>query len=77
MIKLSDNHLDPNGYWNQPIAKMIFKPTVDDDGWKHPDKFQLTMGYNQAIPYHHEVIKHLLDRIEQLERTVAELKSGK
>jgi hypothetical protein len=46
---------------------------VDDDGWTHPDKFQLTMGYNQAIPYHHEVIKHLLDRIEQLEATVAKL----
>lgn len=47
--------------------------TVDDDGWTHPDKFQLTMGYNQVIPYHHEVIKHLLDRIEQLEATVAKL----
>jgi hypothetical protein len=46
---------------------------VDADGWTHPDKFQLTMGYNQAIPYHHEVIKHLLERIEQLEATVAKL----
>jgi hypothetical protein len=50
---------------------------VDDDGWTHPDKFQLTMGYNQAIPYHHEVIKHLLNRIEQLEATVAKLTADK
>ena len=47
---------------------------VDSDGWVHPDKMQLTMGYNQAIPYHHEVIKNLLNRIEELEATVAELK---
>ena len=50
--------------------------TVDDDGWTHPDKFQLTMGYNQAIPYHHEVIKNLLARIETLEATVAALTKG-
>jgi hypothetical protein len=50
---------------------------VDDDGWTHPDKFQLTMGYNQVIPYHHEVIKYLLDRIEQLEATVAKLTADK
>jgi hypothetical protein len=47
---------------------------TDEDGWVHPDKTQLTMGYNQAIPYHHEVIKNLLNRIEELEATVAELK---
>jgi len=33
----------------------------------------LTLNYMEAIPYHHEVIKHLLDRIEQLEATVAKL----
>jgi hypothetical protein len=32
------------------------------------------IGYNQVIPYHHEVIKNLLKRIEELEATVAELK---
>jgi hypothetical protein len=48
---------------------------VDDDGWTHPDKVQLTMGYNQAIPYHHEAIKYLLDQIESLKSEIAELKS--
>jgi hypothetical protein len=56
-----------------PIPNDRVEGTVDDDGWTHPDKVQLTIGYNQAIPYHHEVIKHLLDRIEQLEATVASL----
>ena len=47
---------------------------TDADGWVHPDKTQLSMGYNQVIPYHHEVIKSLLNRIEELEATVKELK---
>jgi hypothetical protein len=54
-----------------PNGKM--KQKVDEDGWVHPEGFQFTMGYNQAIPYHHEVIKHLLDRIQQLEDMVAKL----
>jgi Chaperone of endosialidase len=48
---------------------------VDDDGWVHPDKEQLNISYIEAIPYHHEVIKNLLYRIEQLEKTIDELKS--
>jgi Chaperone of endosialidase len=48
---------------------------VDDDGWVHPDKEQLNINYSEAIPYHHEVIKNLLNRIEQLEQTIEELKS--
>jgi hypothetical protein len=55
-----------------PNEKM--KEKVDEDGWVHPEGFQFTMGYNQAIPYHHEVIKHLLDRIEKLESELIELK---
>ena len=46
---------------------------TDDDGWVHPDKIQLSVGYNQAIPYHHEVIKHLLAEIDSLKAQVAEL----
>jgi hypothetical protein len=47
---------------------------IDEDGWVHPEGFQLTMGYNQAIPYHHQVIKNLLERIEKLEQELIELK---
>jgi hypothetical protein len=59
------------------IENEKMKKQVDDDGWVHPAGHQLTMGYNQAVPYHHEVIKHLLDRIEQLEATVAKLTNDK
>jgi hypothetical protein len=59
------------------IPNPRMEESVDDDGWVHPEGIQLTMGYNQAIPYHHEVIKHLLNKIEQLEKTVEELKSNK
>jgi hypothetical protein len=48
---------------------------VDDDGWVHPDKLQLTVNYNEAIPYHHEVIKNLLERIEQLESKIKDLEN--
>ena len=49
---------------------------VDKDGWVHPDKTQLSMGYNQVIPYHHEVIKSLLNRVDELEATIKVLKEG-
>jgi hypothetical protein len=47
---------------------------VDEDGWVHPDKEQLNINYSEAIPYHHEVIKNLLHRIETLEIMIEELK---
>jgi len=50
---------------------------VDEDGWVHPEGFQLTLGYNQVIPYHHQVIKNLLERIEKLEQELIELKGEK
>jgi len=30
MIILTNNQLNPNGYWDKPIGKMIFKPTIED-----------------------------------------------
>ena len=30
MITLSDNQFDSNGYWDQPIAKILYQPTIDD-----------------------------------------------
>ena len=74
-----------SGFGAQSVVKAGFKHMVgaiandkvegrtDPDGFVHPDKTQLTINYSEAVPYHHEVIKHLLDRIEQLEATVAKL----
>jgi len=56
-----------------PVPNDRVEGSTDADGFTSPDKFQLTLNYMEAIPYHHEVIKHLLDRIEQLEATVAKL----
>lgn len=30
MIILSDNQFDSNGYWDQPIAKILYQPTIND-----------------------------------------------
>ena len=30
MLTLTNNLLDPNGYWDQPIAKLVYLPTADD-----------------------------------------------
>jgi hypothetical protein len=30
MITLSDNQFDANGYWDQPIEKLLYQPTIDD-----------------------------------------------
>jgi len=51
------------------------KEQIDEDGWVHPEGMQLTMGYNQAIAYHHEVIKHLLNKIDDLEKKLDEVTS--
>jgi hypothetical protein len=51
------------------------KEEIDEDGFVSPDKVQLTIAYDQVIPYHTAVIKHLLEKIEKLEQTVAELQA--
>jgi len=56
-----------------PIPNERVEGSTDADGFTSPDKFQLTLNYMEAIPYHHEVIKHLLDRIEQLEAKLSEI----
>jgi hypothetical protein len=51
------------------------KEEIDEDGFVSPDQVQLTIAYDQVIPYHTAVIKHLLEKIEKLEQTVAELQA--
>jgi hypothetical protein len=60
-----------------PIPNDRVEGSTDADGFTSPDKFQLTLNYMEAIPYHHEVIKHLLDKVEQLEALVAKLSASK
>lgn len=30
MLVLTDNLLDPNGYWSKPVAKLVYIPTAED-----------------------------------------------
>jgi hypothetical protein len=48
---------------------------IDSDGFLSPSGSQLTVNYEQIIPYHSVVIKHLLEKIEELENQLLELKS--
>jgi hypothetical protein len=36
---------------------------------------QFSMNYDQVIPYHGVVLKHLLDKIDSLERRIKELEN--
>lgn len=42
-ISLTDNRLDPNGFWDQPITKMLFKPTADDVALFDQNGYDLTV----------------------------------
>jgi hypothetical protein len=48
---------------------------IDSDGFLSPSGSQLTVNYEQIIPYHSVVIKHLLEKIEELQKEIQELKS--
>jgi hypothetical protein len=75
------------GYSAQQVVKSGFKDlighipnedlieTTDDEGFTSPKGFQLTMSYDQVTPYHGVVLKHLLDKIEQLEKEIKQLKN--
>jgi hypothetical protein len=74
------------GYSAQQVAKAGFdnlislipkeglKETVDKDGFVSPKDTQFSMNYDQVVPYHGVVIKHLLEKIEQLEKEIQLLK---
>lgn len=42
MVNLSKNQFDPNGYWNKPIAKLVYLPTVDDVALFDQNGYDLT-----------------------------------
>ena len=57
------------------IPREGLEETVDDDGFVSPKDTQFSMNYDQVVPYHGVVIKHLLEKIEQLEKEIKELKA--
>jgi hypothetical protein len=75
------------GYSAQQVSKAGFdhlvslmpreglEERIDDDGFVSPKDTQFSMNYDQVTPYHGVVLKHLLDKIEQLEKEIKELKN--
>jgi hypothetical protein len=59
------------------IPKEGLEETIDDDGFVSPKDTQFSMNYDQVTPYHGVVIKNLLERVEELERQIKELKNSK
>ena len=43
MIHLTDNRLDPNGYWTNPIAKLVYLPTPEDLALFDQNGYDLTV----------------------------------
>jgi hypothetical protein len=43
MIHLTDNLLDPNGYWTLPIAKLVYLPTPEDLALFDQNGYDLTV----------------------------------
>ena len=70
VVKSGFNHLISH------IPNEDLKEKTDDEGFTSPEGFQLTMGYDQVTPYHGVVLKHLLDKVELLEKEIKELKKG-
>lgn len=76
-----------SGYSAQQVSKAGFdhlisvlpkeglKETIDEDGFVSPKDTQFSMNYDQVVPYHGVVIKHLLDKIDVLESRIKELEN--
>jgi hypothetical protein len=75
------------GYSAQQVSKAGFdhlvalmpreglEERIDKDGFVSPKDTQFSMNYDQVTPYHGVVLKYLLDKIEQLEKEIKELKN--
>lgn len=75
------------GYSAQQVSKAGFdhlvslipreglEERIDDDGFVSPKDTQFSMNYDQVTPYHGVVIKHLLEKVQELEKQIQELKN--
>ena len=57
------------------IPKEGLEETIDEDGFLSPKDTQFSMNYDQVVPYHGVVIKHLLEEIENLKKEIESLKN--
>jgi len=57
------------------VPKQGIPEVIEPDGFINPKDAQFVMNYEQVTPYHSKLIKHLLDKIEQLESRLAALEN--
>jgi hypothetical protein len=57
------------------VPKQGIPEVIEPDGFISPKDAQFVMNYEQVIPYHSKLIKHLLDKIEQLENRISQLEN--
>ena len=42
-VVITDNQFDPNGYWDQPIEKLLYQPTIEDLDLFDQNGYDLTL----------------------------------
>lgn len=57
------------------VPKQGIPEVIEPDGFISPKDAQFVMNYEQVTPYHSKLIKHLLDKIEQLENRISQLEN--
>jgi hypothetical protein len=57
------------------VKKEGMEEIVEPDGFISPKDAQFVMNYEQVTPYHSKLIKHMMDKIEQLEKEIELLKN--
>ena len=57
------------------VPKQGISEVVESDGFVSPKDAQFVMNYEQVTPYHSKLIKHLLDKVEKLEKELENLKN--
>lgn len=67
-VILTDNQFDPNGYWDKPIAKLLYEPTYEDVSLFDQNGYDLTVleqhfaygnfkKHKKHREYHHALIQ--------------------
>jgi hypothetical protein len=57
------------------VPKQGIQEVIEPDGFISPKDAQFVMNYEQVTPYHSKLIKHLLDKVEKLEKEMELLKN--
>jgi hypothetical protein len=57
------------------VPKQGIPEVIEPDGFISPKDAQFVMNYEQVIPYHSKLIKHLIDKIESMEAEIQLLKT--